>query len=66
MSAAFIYDWGQEVRVAANAPENMRPGKTGSICGMREFNGSRFYLVEFSDGQAVEILEDFLERVKDT
>jgi hypothetical protein len=43
----------------------MRPGKAGSICGMREFNKSRLYLVEFSDGQTIEILEEFLERVKD-
>ena len=30
---------------------------------MREFNKRRLYLVEFSDGQALEILEEFLERV---
>jgi hypothetical protein len=65
MSATFIYDWGQEVRVTTTAPENMRPGKAGSVCGMREFNKSRLYLIEFSDGQAIEILEEFLERVND-
>jgi len=62
MSATFIYDWGQEVRVTTTAPENLRPGKVGSICGMREFNKSHLYLVEFSDGQAIEILEEFLTK----
>jgi len=33
---------------------------------MRELDGKRLYLVEFSDGEAIEILEEFLERVKDT
>jgi hypothetical protein len=65
MKTTFKYDWGQEVCVTMTAPANMRPGQVGSVCGMREFNASRFYLVEFSDGQAIEILEDFLETVKD-
>jgi hypothetical protein len=57
----FKYDWGQEVRVTTNSPDSLRPGSAGSVCGMREFNGGRFYLVEFSDGTAIEILEEFLE-----
>lgn len=61
MDMPFEYNWGQEVQVAVTAPVNMHPGQAGSVCGMRESNNSRLYLVEFSDGQAVEILEDFLE-----
>ena len=65
MSATFNYDWGQEVRVVTTAPINTRPGQAGSVCGMRELNGKRLYLVEFSDGEAIEIMEEFLERTKD-
>jgi hypothetical protein len=61
MITPFKYDWGQEVQVAATAPLNMHPGQAGSVCGMRESNASRLYLIEFSDGQAIEIPEDFLE-----
>jgi hypothetical protein len=32
---------------------------------MREVEGRRVYLIEFSDGQAIEISEDFLEAMKD-
>lgn len=66
MSAIFSYDWGQEVRVVTTARITTRPGQAGSVCGMRELDGKRLYLVEFSDGEAIEILEEFLERVKDT
>jgi hypothetical protein len=33
---------------------------------MRELDAKRLYLVEFSDGEAVEIPEEFLEHAKDT
>lgn len=65
MSSTFIYDWGQDVRVAATAPVEKRPGKSGSVCGMRAFNQGRLYLVEFSDGDAIEIPEEFLEANRD-
>jgi hypothetical protein len=61
--ALFKYSWDQEVQVAATAPVNMHPGQAGSVCGMRESNAIRLYLIEFSDGQAVEIPEIFLEPV---
>jgi hypothetical protein len=64
MSTTFNYDWGQEVRVVTTAPINTRPGQTGSVCGMRELDGKRLYLVEFSDGEAIEIAEDLIEPVK--
>jgi hypothetical protein len=64
MKTSFKYEWGEEVFVIVTAPANMRPGQQGSVCGMREFNTSRYYLVEFSDGHSIEILESFLELVK--
>lgn len=65
MSATFNYDWGQEVRVITTAPINTRPGQAGSVCGMRKLDGKRLYLVEFSDGEAIEITEELIEPVKD-
>jgi hypothetical protein len=65
MSATFKFDWGQEVRVVATAPLNTRPGQAGSVCGMREQDRKLLYLIEFSDGEAIEIMEEFLDRVKD-
>jgi hypothetical protein len=61
MSTRFKYDWGQAVRVLRIAPANIHSGKAGSVCGMRELNGQRIYLIEFSNGDAVEIGEDHLE-----
>jgi hypothetical protein len=61
MSTTFKYNWGQKIRVIATAPVNMRPQQTGWICGMRKFEGSCLYLVEFSDGQAFELLDIFIE-----
>lgn len=66
MSATINYDWGQEVLVVTTAPINTtahintRPGPAGSVCGMRELEGKRLYLVEFSDGEAIEIAEDLI------
>lgn len=65
MSAHYRYDWGQAVCVITTAPDSMRPGEGGSVCGMRETGGDRLYLVEFSDGKAVEIPEKFIEAMKD-
>jgi len=65
MNANYKFDWGQAVRVTTTAPENMHPGKVGSICGMREITDGRLYLVEFSDGEALEIPENLLEPIKD-
>lgn len=65
MSANYRYDWGQAVCVTMTAPDNMRPGEGGSVCGMRETDDDRLYLVEFSDGKALEIPEKFIEAMKD-
>lgn len=60
MDKNFKYDWGQGIRVVIYAPEAMRPGQKGSVCGMRESHRYNLYLVEFSDGSAIEIPEDLL------
>jgi len=60
----YKYDWGQEVYVDTTAPSNFRPGQLGSICGMREINEHALYLVEFSDGEAIEIPENLMESLK--
>ncbi len=61
MSMNFLYDWGQTVRVIGTAPSELHPGRLCSVCGMRELNGEKLYLVEFSDGKALEIAENKLE-----
>jgi hypothetical protein len=64
MSTPFKYDWGQAVRVRTFAPASMHSGRAGSVCGMRELKGQRIYLIEFSNGEAVEIGEDHLEALE--
>lgn len=56
----FIFDYGQEVDVAAIAPKEFRPGTSASVCGMIRLDGQNQYVVEFADGDAVEIPERFL------
>ncbi|MEI9961403.1 MAG: hypothetical protein WDM76_09845 [Limisphaerales bacterium] len=64
MNTNFKFNWGQAVRIVTTAPENMRPGQAGSVCGMRKLDTDNLYLIEFSDGQAIEIGEDCLEILK--
>ena len=65
MSATYLYDWGQTVRVAMTAPHELHPGHICSICGMRELHGKKLYLIEFSDGESLEIAEGNLEAMTD-
>lgn len=72
------FKWGDTVRIAAEAPDHFRPGHQGSVCGVRvvetedhaqltkEQIGTALLLVEFGDGQAVEIPERFLEQGEST
>jgi hypothetical protein len=65
--------WGDAVQVAANAPLAFRPGQPGSICSIREnpldasapvsqaAHKSRLYLVEFGDGDSIEVPEEYLD-----
>jgi hypothetical protein len=48
----YIYDWGQTVRVITTAPKEMHPGEVCSVCGMRELNGAKLYIVEFPNGES--------------
>jgi len=61
MNDNFCYDWGDTVRVITTAPNVMRPGQVCSVCGMRQHEGVNLYLVEFSDGEALEVPEDELQ-----
>lgn len=66
--------WGDTVLVAHNAPAEFHPRAGGSVCGMRDqpadLEGSedesatkgRLYLVEFSDGEAIEIPGKYLSK----
>jgi|GEM_PF-5424965 len=59
--------WGDTVRVRPDAPAPLRPGMVAEIVGIRtietteqsaEFRtaiGSKLYLVEFSDAEAIEV-----------
>ena len=65
--------WGDTVRVKAGASPERRPGACAEVCGIREIEtpeqarqfeaplGSKLYLVEFGDGQALEIPEIWIE-----
>jgi hypothetical protein len=69
--------WGDTVLVAQDAPAEFHPGLGGSVCGMRDqpaylegleeestVSGG-LYLVEFSDGEAIEIPEKYLRKMND-
>jgi hypothetical protein len=67
------YTWGDAVKVKISAPNKFCPGKTGSICGITPVYSSDLvqkseniletimYLVEFNDGLAIEIPEEWLD-----
>lgn len=67
--------WGDTVIVAQDAPGEFNPGLRGSVSGMREGTGDsledeasamgRLYLVEFSDGEAIEIPGKYLSKEED-
>lgn len=61
MSENYVFDWGSCVRVIEAAPSPLHPGCLGSVCGMRNGPEGNLYLIEFSSGEAVEILEKWLE-----
>jgi hypothetical protein len=65
--------WGDTVLVSQQAPRRLRPGELAEIVGIRHINspnqadqfaapiGTRVYLVEFSDGIALEVPEKWIE-----
>ena len=66
--------WGDTVLVAQDAPAEFHPELRGSVCGMRDQSADlegpedesatkgRLYLVEFSDGEAIEIPGKYLSK----
>lgn len=73
-SLNFIFNWGDVVVVKQIAPERYKPGFRGSVCGMRSIDciklaiqfgqkvGSELYLIEFGNGETLEVPESFLIR----
>ena len=56
----FKYDYGDVVRVLTTAPSKYSPGKIGSVCGRRNVEQERLYLVEFANGEEAEVPEPML------
>jgi hypothetical protein len=57
--------YGDVVETTPDAPAIARPGSLASVCGVSEgprsgFAAETIYLIEFSDGEAVEVHEAFL------
>ena len=60
MNSDFVYKWGETVRIALSAPREFRPGQVCAICGMRKEGEINLYLVEFTNGDSLEVPEDWL------
>lgn len=66
------FDWGNTVQIKQVAPECYKPGSKGCICGIRVIDtvetskqfdqkiGSELYLIEFGDGETLEIPKNFI------
>jgi len=61
MNRNFIYKWGETVRVSLAAPKESRPGKVCAVCGMRQAGDTNLYLVEFENGDSLEVPESWLQ-----
>lgn len=65
------FTWGDVVLIKESAPLNYRPGFKGCVCGIQvsfEFDNelkSELYLIEFGDGEALEIPKILLSKVSD-
>ena len=71
-----VFYWGDNVSVRQSAPKMFRPGSVGVICGIRLVDtedlmkifgqklNSEVYLVEFGDGESIEIPTRFLQPFK--
>ncbi len=71
-----IFNWGDTILIKQTAPERYKPGFLGCVCGMRtidsielarQFNqkiGSELYLIEFANGETLEIPTFFLTLLK--
>lgn len=66
------FSWSEAVRVIDSAPARYGPSREGSVCGMREIEsesaasdlgepvGTVLYLVEWRDGDSLEVPEQHL------
>lgn len=66
------FNWGDVVVIKLIAPERYKPGFQGSVCGIRSIDsvevskqfdqmlGSELYLVEFNDGETLEVPKCYL------
>ncbi len=69
--------WGDTVRIKRGDSSSARPGALAEIVGLREIEtpaqarqfsapiGSKVYLIEFGDGEAMEVLEASIEPLED-
>ena len=69
----FNITWGDLVRVKEDAPASMRPGSVAEVVGIREIEtheqarqfgaaiGGKVYLIEFGNGDAVEVPASTIE-----
>lgn len=67
--------WGDTVQVTQNAPSEYRAGQLGAVCGFWEIDnpnaeqrfkvprGTMLYIVEFGDGNSVQVPETFLVKI---
>ena len=67
------YEYGSTVRIRKIAPKMFRPDELGEIVGITKINseqlsssyklplGTKVLYVEFSDGTAIEIPEEFID-----
>jgi hypothetical protein len=53
--------WGDQVVVAASAPDRFRPGSKAWVVGMRKRDGDSLLIIEFEDGTSVEAPADIVE-----
>ncbi len=73
-----IFNWGDTILIKQIAPERYKPGFQGCICGMRTIDsvevatqfdqkiGSELYLIEFDNGETLEIPIFFLTHSNET
>lgn len=71
------FECGEIVIIKQTAPQYYKPGSIGSICGIRTIDskevasqfgqaiGSELYLVEFNNGDSLEIPKVFLSSLKE-
>lgn len=76
MEASYRYDYGQRVRVAADAPQSLAPGSDVDVVGMRTVQreiessttgypiGSRLYIIEYADGSSKEVPEKYIDEIE--